>query len=273
MHLVYFDETGNSGNNLDEVAQPIFVLGALIVPEQVWMPLEADLLAAVERHCPSPRPEEFEIKASELHNPRGYFRDLPMALRFALRAELFAIARKHGLRFVYRAIEKRRYKKWMVQSFGGGVVINPHVAAFPLIARVVDDYLQNSPGSPLGVLIFDENRDVVTDVEKSHRLLRSQEGVLKLKQIIEKAFFIDSRSSLPLQLCDLCVYAARRKEELRTGFPVKPYNQDCVPLVEPLIHRGEEKFPDVIAWLAEQKKRSGQGHSRGPGLGPNRSGR
>ena len=28
MHLVYFDESGNSGNNLNDADQPIFVLGA-----------------------------------------------------------------------------------------------------------------------------------------------------------------------------------------------------------------------------------------------------
>jgi hypothetical protein len=36
MHLVYFDESGNSGNNLNDAEQPIFVLGALIVPETCW---------------------------------------------------------------------------------------------------------------------------------------------------------------------------------------------------------------------------------------------
>ena len=259
MHLVYFDETGNTGNALDDASQPIFVLGALVVPENVWMTLEADLAAAIETHFPAPRPDDFEIKGSELHNARGFFRAFAIAQRLALRDAWLTLARRHGLRFVYRAIPKKRYKAWLLNTFGSGVAINPHVAAFPLVARVVDDLLQRQPGPPLGIFISDENRDVVTDVEKAHRLLRNADGVLRLGRIIEKGFFIDSRSSLPLQLCDLCVYAARRKEEAKAGLRVKPMDETCFPLIEPLIHRGDERISDVLAWLTQQQKKERPG--------------
>ncbi len=274
MQLIYFDETGNTGNNLDEVDQPIFVLGALVVPEADWMPLEAELLAAIEAHVPSPRPNDFEIKGSEIHNPRHYLRQFPIPLRLALRDAWFAIARNRRLRFVYRAIPKKRYKTWLLSEFGGGVAINPHVAAFPLVARVVDDLLQQTPGAPLGIFIFDENRDVVTDVEKSLRVLRTTTGVLRLRRIVEKGFFIDSRASLPLQLCDLCVYAARRREEQKAAVRVKPIDAGCIPLIEPLIHRGNEKLLDVLAWLAAAQKKERPGENpAGPEKGPNHSGR
>lgn len=262
MHLIYFDETGNTGNDLDQPDQPIFVLGALVVPEGSWMKLESQLLATIDAHFPGPRPDNFEVKGSELHNPRGYFRAFPIAQRLALRDAWLTLAHRLGLRFIYRAIPKKRYKAWLISAFGSGVSINPHVAAFPLVARVVDDFLQRQPGSPLGIFISDENRDVVTDVEKSLRLLRSVDGVLRLGRIIEKGFFIDSRSSLPLQLCDLCVYAARRKEETKAGIRVKALDQSCAPLIEPLIHRGDEKLTDVLAWLTgEQKKGAARGVS------------
>ena len=35
MHLIYLDESGQTGTNLKDPVQPIFVLGALIVPESV----------------------------------------------------------------------------------------------------------------------------------------------------------------------------------------------------------------------------------------------
>ncbi len=105
------------------------------------------------------------------------------------------------------------------------------------------------------MFISDENKDVVRDVEKAHKLLRGTQGALKLKQIIEKGFFIDSASSLPLQLCDLCVYAARKKEEQKAGIPVKPLDASGVALVDPLILRMSESLPDVLAWLEEQQKK------------------
>jgi hypothetical protein len=256
MHLIYLDESGQTGTNLKDTVQPIFVLGALVVPESIWLALEKDLLAAVEKSFPAPRAADFEIHATEISNPRhGYFRQFPIAHRLAFRDEWFRIAQKHALKFVYRAIAKKRFLEWSHTSFGTGVAINPHVAAFPLVARVVDDLLKSLPGSPLGIFISDENHEVVGDVEKAIRILRGAEGVLKLGQIVEKGFFIESGKSLVLQLCDLCVYTARRREEKKAGLAVKAIDEGGLALIEPLIHVGDERFRDVNAWLmAEQKK-------------------
>jgi hypothetical protein len=45
MQLIYLDESGNTGNNLQETQQPVFVLTALLVPEQKWLALESELQA------------------------------------------------------------------------------------------------------------------------------------------------------------------------------------------------------------------------------------
>ncbi len=63
MHLVYFDESGNSGNNLNDPEQPIFVLGALIVPETCWQAVESDLEAELAKHFP-----EIAAAGEELHS-------------------------------------------------------------------------------------------------------------------------------------------------------------------------------------------------------------
>jgi hypothetical protein len=255
MHLIYLDESGQTGTNLRDTFQPVFVLGALVVPESAWLALEKDLQSAIENSFPAPRPDDFEIHATEISNPRnGFFKQFPIAHRLAFRDEWFRISQKHALKFVYRAISKKRFQAWSLSAFGTGVAINPHVAAFPLVARVVDDLLKSLPGAPLGIFISDENREVVRDVEKAIRFFRGTEGVLKLAQIIEKGFFIESEKSVVLQLCDLCVYTARRKEEQKLGLPVKPIDQGGIPLIEPLIHVGAERLRDVNAWLEQQQK-------------------
>jgi hypothetical protein len=260
MHLIYLDESGQTGTNLRDTVQPVFVLGALVVPESCWLGLEKDLLAAIDKSFPAPRPEDFEIHATEISNPRnGYFKQFPIPHRLAFRDEWFRIAQKHSLKFVYRAISKRRFADWSNHTFGSGVAINPHVAAFPLVARVVDDLLKSLPDSPLGIFISDENREVVRDVEKAIRFFRGAEGVLKLSQIIEKGFFIESEKSLVLQLCDLCVYTARRREEKKLGYTVKPIDEGGIPLIEPLIHVGDERLRDVNTWLEQQQKKGRPG--------------
>jgi hypothetical protein len=260
MHLIYLDESGQTGTNLKDTNQPVFVLGALVVPEACWLALETDLLAAIEHSFPSPRPDDFEVHATEISNPRnGYFKQFPIAHRLAFRDEWFRIAQKHGLKLVYRAISKKRFADWCHHTFGSGISVNPHVAAFPLVARVVDDLLKSLPGSPLGIFISDENREVVGDVEKAIRFFRGAEGSLKLGQIIEKGFFIESEKSLVLQLCDLCVYSARRREEKKLGLPVKPLDDTGIPLIEPLVHVGDERLRDVNSWLEQEQKKGRPG--------------
>ena len=253
MHLIYFDESGNSGNNLDHTQQPLFVLAALIVPVASWTQIEKELEEVIEATFPAPRPMDFEIHANELINARGYFRQFPIAKRLQFYQDCLAVAKKHGLRVIHRAIAKKRYAEWLLRTFGKGIEINPHIAAYALVAQVVNAYLKELPGSPYGIFISDENKEVVKDLEKSHRVLRGTAGPLHLSQVIEKGFFIDSRKSLLLQLCDLCAYSLRIREELAASLPVKALNAAVAPWVEPLMHRGKEALQDVIAWLqAEQ---------------------
>ena len=42
MHLIYLDESGQTGTNLRDTFQPVFALGALVVPESAWLALEKD---------------------------------------------------------------------------------------------------------------------------------------------------------------------------------------------------------------------------------------
>ena len=177
MHLVYLDESGNTGTNLNDTEQPIFLLAALIVPEGVWQPLERDLEQAIVRHVPT-MADSHEVHATDLRTGRGAFKGISVDTRIALRDEWLQTAKKHDLKVVYRAIAKKRYQTWLHATFGTGVLINPHVAAFPMVARVIDEHLAGLPGKPLGMFISDENKEIVRDVEKSIKVLRGIEGTL-----------------------------------------------------------------------------------------------
>jgi hypothetical protein len=252
LHLVYLDESGNTGTNLNDTQQPLFLLAALIVPEVVWQPLERDLEEAITRHIPTIADGD-EIHATDLRSGKGAFKGIEVSVRLALSDDWLTIANNHGLKLVYRAIVKKRYQNWLHSTFGTGVLINPHVAAFPMVARVINEHLASLPGSPLGMFISDDNKEIAHDVEKSIKILRGSEGTLRLSQIVEKGFFIDSAKSRPLQLCDVCAMAARKKEERKAGLAGKSVDDSGIKLLEPLIIRGNESLQDVLAWLAEQR--------------------
>jgi len=260
MHLIYLDESGNSGGNLADSRQPVFVLCGLIVPEHKWQSLETALLAAVDKYWPAPRDDNFEIHAAELINPKSaVFRCATPTHRLEFMTAWLQVAAQHELKIVFRAIVKQRYARWLNSKFGAGVLINPHVAALALVAQVINSHLRDLPGSPLGIFISDENHQVARDVDKSIRLLRGAEGTPRLTQIIEKGFFIESHKSLVLQLCDLCAYIIRRHEEIRAGGPAKPVDAQLWSLAGPLILGGDEKFADMMGWLESQQKKERPG--------------
>src|SRR3954452_8986549 len=98
MHLIYLDESGNSGNNLNDAEQPCFVLCAMIVAEAQWLNLEQGLQGVIEKHFPSPRPQEFEIHGSHLRSGREFFHGKSVAERVAFRDAWMDEAPKHDVK-------------------------------------------------------------------------------------------------------------------------------------------------------------------------------
>ena len=254
MYLIYFDESGNTGTNLADPQQPVFVLGALVVPESSWQAVEADLERVLNSHFPPPRSARFEVHAGDLRQGSGDFKGVSVAKRLALRDEWLRVAAAHNLRFIYRAITKSRYERWMKSAFGNNISVNPHLAAFPLVAQVVNNYLRSLSADALGIIISDDNREVVDDIERFLKLLRAASGTLRLDRIIEKGFFIDSRKSLLIHLADLCAFHARKDEESKIGLQRKIIDDNGILLLQGLIHRGEESLRDVNQWLQQVQK-------------------
>ncbi|MGK0187491.1 MAG: hypothetical protein ACI9R3_003279 [Verrucomicrobiales bacterium] len=246
MHLIYVDETGNTGTNLNDPEQPIFLLGALVISEDKWRPLEEELEHCLEQYFPR-RPDDFEVHAFELRRGEGSFDKFPVSHRIEFRDAWMDAAKRHDCRFIYRAIAKRRYQRWLEGEYGPGTVINPHLVAFALITQVVNSFLKEECDNALGLFVSDEHQQLSADVERFQKILRTDSSPLQLTQIIEKGFFIDSRKSLMIQLCDLFTYSARKKEEGKgLGTKVRPIDASGVEKTEQIIHRGKESLTDVI---------------------------
>jgi hypothetical protein len=79
MNLVYVDESGNTGLNLKDPQQPVFVLAALIVPESKWFLLEKQFFDIANEHIGVPLPYPFEVQAKDLKSGRGIFAQLEFA--------------------------------------------------------------------------------------------------------------------------------------------------------------------------------------------------
>lgn len=249
MQLIYFDESGNTGNNLSDPNQKIFVLIALIVPESVWQKLEIELNESFAKFFPDLFERQVEVHCTDIVSGRNEFKGRKLSKRIEFRDDWMKIAAKHKLKVCYRAINKWDYSRWQTQYYGSGISINPQVSAFALLSSVLDDYLEDK--GELGMFIFDDNQEVTKDIEKSLKVLKACNLEIKIDNVIEKGFFIKSSKSRVLQLCDMFAFSARKKEEFKQlDIPYKHPVESSIPLLDAISHKGEEKFWDVMDWLS-----------------------
>jgi hypothetical protein len=74
MWIAYMDETGNTGRNLDDPAQPIHLILSLVIEESKIGLVHDHMRDAARRHCPLTCSEdEFEFHGQDLFSGRGYF--------------------------------------------------------------------------------------------------------------------------------------------------------------------------------------------------------
>lgn len=89
MNLIYIDESGNSGKNLADPQQPIFVLAALVVSEEKWIEIEIDLESSIPNCLGSDFPTHEEIHTTDIRNGSGVFRGVSIEKRMNLRDKWF----------------------------------------------------------------------------------------------------------------------------------------------------------------------------------------
>ena len=112
MNLVYIDESGNTGHNLKDTQQPVFLLASLIIPESQWFLLEEKFLNIVRKYFGNPLPHNLEIHAIQLKSGRGPFKNMSLEKQFLFRNEMLDLLVKNKIAVIYRRIIKRKFSKF-----------------------------------------------------------------------------------------------------------------------------------------------------------------
>lgn len=253
MYLVYIDESGNTGLNLKDSQQPIFVLAALLIEEKKWFELEQEFHAILLKHFNGTIPSKCELHAIQLKVGSGVFKHLALQQRITLRNDMLALVQKHKIPVVYRRIVKKSFEKFCLETYGAGIHIDPYIMALPFVCTEVDDYLMNQAGNSLGLFIFDEQKEYFIHVERSIKMLRlDKKSSLKTSNIIEKGFFVDSQKSFAVQLTDIVAYYIRKYEEDKNGVKVSDIDKQTFPVLKGLISMQEKAaLQDVYDWVRQ----------------------
>ena len=98
MHFFYLDESGDTGGNLQDDQQPIFVLAGLSVADKKWNNTKEKLDQIISRYFDGNIPVGFGVHSNELLSPNGEgpFLDHDINNRLNLVRELLGLINELG---------------------------------------------------------------------------------------------------------------------------------------------------------------------------------
>lgn len=71
MHFFYLDESGDTGTNLADPAQPVMVLGGISLRDEGWNKTYTEYMNLIDTFFSGNIPSRFELHANEMLSPNG----------------------------------------------------------------------------------------------------------------------------------------------------------------------------------------------------------
>lgn len=237
MHFFYLDESGDTGANLADAAQPIFVLAGLSVADKKWNNTKESLDKIVSDYFKAVVPANFELHATELLSPHGEgpFAGHPIADRLTLVRKLLALLDELGHYAHVFAIEKSKVAVSKCEFATHYNAKNPYLVAFDYLITYINWHVKENLGqSARGMLVLDEKPEHHASIEAIiHHRRFNVPAIQKVKWIVEFSYPVDSKKNPMIQLSDLVALCVRRFLEVELGHKpgtpkvVKDFYAEC----------------------------------------------
>ncbi|NYF79482.1 DUF3800 domain-containing protein [Granulicella arctica] len=208
MICAYLDETGNTGNDLTDLSQPVHYVGALLVPETVWAATKAGVDEVKEfAYSRGFTDDTCELHGKEiLHGSKGW-RRVSVADRLSILTQCVEVMEKNDLRLVSGGCNKVLLRERYAHPE------HPHSIALWLCLERIATYARQR--NQLAVMIAD---DCSSDhKELSHKTLvryRTHGApfgpTIDFSRLIDTIHFMPSHDSAHIQLCDVAMYINQR---------------------------------------------------------------
>jgi len=238
LHFLYIDEAGNSGTNLLDAQQPVFVMAGLMVSDEKWHVTKAAIEARISAFFEGVVPENFELHACDLLSPHGtgLFAGLERESRNTLALDLLNIisVRSHALLLVptYKASLAQRPAP--PNQFGFDWK-HPWEFGFGMMLTMFEDYLRGpaTGRSSAGLAIVDHDDQYVEFVRRHTSERQASGGWREVKKVVEIGYSATSHANPLIQLTDLVAFTYKKCLELETPLatqwqePAKQFFAQC----------------------------------------------
>ena len=202
------DETGNTGTKVDP-AQPIHLIGCLIVEDAAVRPFEDALAAIAAAHFPEKSKDPaFEFHGAEMFQGSGIFKGTKPTERLAATQAIVDAVSEHVAAFGYAGVDKTK-------SYAND---HPHRIAFTLLVEHLQTWLKRRDA--LGLIIADENKEISQKLIDDFALFKefaTNWGYRRIPvtNIIDSVHFVQSHNNRIMQACDVITYMFMKGRNLR----------------------------------------------------------
>lgn len=222
MHFFYLDESGDTGLNLNDAAQPVFVLGGISLRDEGWNATHQAMLELLKQYFGGALPPQFELHAKELLAPQGEgpFGGHPIQQRSDLARALLELLheRKHGTHFF--ALHKQQIDFGKCEYPACYDMRVPYLVAFDYLITYMNWQVKERLGSTArGMVIFDRKEQFHSQIEAiTHERRFGGTQAHRVKWIVEFSYAVDSLKNPMIQLSDLVSLCVRRFLEIDGGY-------------------------------------------------------
>lgn len=211
MYLLFADESGTPAPKDKLQSDALFVLGAIIIPEEIWQGINVELAKLKARYGVMG-----ELKWRYFHKNRGPLSHLTLEQQDELRAQMYALIRSRRSITTLAVVvaQESAYQKSGIRT-----VNDLYSRAYKVLSERFQYFLQDLQRSTgrqsLGMLVLD-NRGPSDDklLQDFHsRLLSNDDPHSSIySNFVEGLFIAPSHHSVGIQLADMVGGAIYRKE-------------------------------------------------------------
>jgi hypothetical protein len=204
VRFAYIDETGHSGNRLDDPRQPILTLVAVVINENQVQPLAKslrDLVFAVLGW----RPSGIEVHGQQIWAGTGPWKGIAPERRLASYVDALGLLEKHEALVAHASIDKALLRLRYSEPE------NPYLLALQFLCEKLNGWA--SYWGPV-LLVADESKEnELRAIEMVADLQLWGSGVVPgspLGMIIDTLHFVRSQASPGVQMADLVAFTIHR---------------------------------------------------------------
>lgn len=206
MYLLYLDESGSTGIDLDNTSQPFFVLAGVCVCDKDWH--RVNDYFEKEKIKIFPDFNNLEIHTNELFNsnPKSPFYKNYWKDNFKILENLVELIASLNIRTTNVIINKKIYKK----HFGNNIVVDPYLYSFAIMYKQFNQTLLKL--NDYGIVFCDELKNMEDSLQILYPKLK-----IENKNIIEKTFYLNSKQNNFIQIADICSFYLNKYNCIKNG--------------------------------------------------------